>query len=219
MLTYDGSDRIIPLDWTALNSYVGGYGYSWTASAGDAIALWFREIGKRANMTYKPSGSGAFDSWARECFATFGYDQRLMIDYNYATIQSELASGRPVYVSGKKLEVNDNGSTEYIGHSWVADGYKTRTEYVETYEVFPSPFGEEFDQRELRGQYSTTYRYVHYNWGANGEYNGYFNDHCFQLNLESVEAGGYDNAINGSLDDSYHYDVVMITGINNSNTY
>lgn len=220
MLTYDGSDRIISLDWNALNSYVGGYGYSWTASASDSIALWFREIGKRADMTYKPSGSSAFDSWARECFATFGYDQRLMIDYNYATIQSELASGRPVYVSGSRLEVNDNGSTEYKGHAWVADGYKTRTEYVETYEVFPSPFGEEFDQRELRGQYSTTYRYVHYNWGYDGDCNGFFKDNVFRLNNASQEAGGYDNTgyYNGN-NRNYMYNVLMITGINNSNTY
>ena len=165
-------------------------------------------------------GDEAGDGITGDRSAAFGYDQLPAVGYNYATIQSELASGRPVYVRGARLVVKDNGSTEYKGHAWVADGYKTRTEYVETYEVFPSPFGEEFDQRELRGQYSTTYRYVHYNWGYDGDCNGFFKDNVFRLNNASQEAGGYDNTgyYNGD-NRNYMYDVLMITGINNSNTY
>ena len=216
MLTFDGSDRIIPFDWDALNSYVGGRGYSWTESAGDTIALWFREIGQRAMMVYKPGGSESDVYKARECFATFGYDQLPVVGYNYATIQSELMSGRPVYVRGSRLVVKDNGSSVYRGHAWVADGYKVRTKTVEMYRVYPVIGGE---QRELLEQVTSVHRYVHYNWGYDGDCNGFFKDNVFSMDNGSEEAGGYDNTWYNGYDRDYCYDLLMITGINNSNTY
>lgn len=217
MLTYDGSDRIIPLDWDALNSYVGGHYYNWTATAGDTIALWFREIGERADMRYTSDGSGTDIPWARESFATFGYDQLPAVDYNYATIQSELVSGRPVYVRGSRLEVKDNGTIEYPGHAWVADGYKVRTKTVEMYKVYSVIGGE---QRELVEQVTSVHRYVHYNWGYDGDCNGFFKDNVFRMNNSSQEAGGYDNTgYDNNYNRNYTYEVLMITGINNNNTY
>lgn len=218
-LTYELPHRTIPLDWNAINSYIGGYDYTWTSAASNTIALWFREIGHRCNMDYTPNGSGATNQWAREAFASFGYDQFGSTVYNYSKIKSELSAYRPLYISGSRIITNSDGTTQYSGHAWVADGYKSRTCQIYVYEIMPSATADGLDKWTLLSQRTEEYRYVHYNWGYDGMCNGFFSDGVFRTNNANTEAGGYDNTAGNYIDRDYQYDVHMITDIINQHTY
>lgn len=77
VVNFDGSNRNMPLNWSDMATWIGGDDYVWTPSAGDAIALWFREIGQKLSMVYEPNGSRA--DYTNVPFAIFLWDisQRL----------------------------------------------------------------------------------------------------------------------------------------------
>jgi len=138
-LTANFSETIY--DWAnMLDSYKGGY----TDVQRDAVALIMSHCGISVNMSYNPSGSGAYSVEATNALRTyFRYNENVRLyrrDF-YSSAQwmnilyTELNNQRPVYYSG--ADPNSGG------HAFVIDGY---------------------DAQGL----------VHVNWGWGGKSDGYF---------------------------------------------
>ncbi|MBR4729021.1 MAG: C10 family peptidase [Prevotella sp.] len=128
-------------DWdNMLDSYKSGY----TDAQRDAVALLMSHCGISVNMSYNPSGSGAYSEEATNALRTyFRYNENVRLyrrDFYSAAqwmniLYTELNNQRPVYYCG----VDPNGG----GHAFVIDGY---------------------DAQGL----------VHVNWGWGGKSDGYF---------------------------------------------
>lgn len=135
----------------------------------DQISILLREIGERVGMTYDPGASGAMPSMVPDGFKSFGYS----CDSDYSSCEQfaifdTLDNGRPVYMRGN--ETFGNG-----GHAWVADGYeysRVGTEYYEE-KLIVDFLGSHYDY-VLTSSTVETVSLVHYNWGWDGDYNGYF---------------------------------------------
>lgn len=124
-----------------LDSYSGAS----TQTQRDAVATLCAHLGISVNMTYEPSGSGAYSQMVSGALKNyFGYDKGISyISRDYYTssewmafIKNELDAKRPVFYSAS----NDDGLG---GHAFVCDGYDSND-------------------------------FVHINWGWEGKSNGYF---------------------------------------------
>ena len=124
-----------------LDSYTG----TSTQAQRDAVATLCAHLGISVNMTYDPSGSGAYSQMVGGALKNyFGYDKGISYisrDYYSSSewitlIKTELNAKRPVFYSAS----NDDGMG---GHAFVCDGYDSND-------------------------------FVHINWGWEGRSNGYF---------------------------------------------
>lgn len=208
-ITFDGSKKEQEIPWSFFVPCIGGIGYSWEERVGglitDELAKLFREIGKRASMTYTPDGSSATTFGARESFASFGYDQNPQRAYNFTDVQKELDAGRPLWMGGHCDGVDKNGNPIKEGHAWVVDGYKYRYHYIREYIEYID------GRREYYRNETTTDQYVHINWGYDGRNNGYYQNNVFDL----AKAYEYDSdsVYENYLDGDYKYNLLIITGI------
>ncbi len=144
-----------------------------TNSGGLEVARLLRNIGVNVNMNYTASGSGAYNSDARDALVNdYGYSSHAYYgSYSLSKIKTEIMSRRPVVMDGyhtkyttgwwiwKKNHYRD-------GHSWVCDGY-------------------------------TLYRgndWLHMNWGWSGYGNGWFRDNNLVVSGVNITVNG--NATN-----------------------
>lgn len=205
MVTWNGTKVTRPINWNTLCSYVGGpNGMTWPSQVAEEIAMLFREIGKRASMTYTPSSSSATILGARESFAGFGYDQNPEQAHNIAVIKSELNAGRPVCEFAYGYSVS-GGTPIYGGHAWAIDGYKSRIHYYKRYIAHNGLILSVLEER------ATTYNYLHMNWGYDGRNNGYFLNNVF----DSLDGYDYDsdNYYHNNSDFDYRDNPLIVTGI------
>lgn len=84
-------------------------------------------------------------------------------------IFSCLANSKPVYLSGFYW---DDG---WHGHAWVVDGYFTRSREVTTV----IRYGLSGPTQTLTG--TEEIRYLHFNWGYGGDYDGYFSEGIYNM--------------------------------------
>lgn len=199
-VTYDGSNVRKAFDWDVINACVGGVGYVWSTDTADMIAVWFREIAKRASSTLSSDeGTSATILGAREAFARFGYDQDPQRAYNWADITTELNAGRLVWM---------RGTTDYLdskaGHAWAIDGYKTRTHYYRVYTE--NLLGERVYQTNI----TTVYNYNHINWGYDGKNNGYYASGVFDM-LGEYEFD--DSSLSNTVSYDFYEDLLIVTKI------
>lgn len=204
-ITFDGSKQMREFNWEFTTPCIGGIGYPWMNNylVATELARLFREIGKRASMTYTPTESSATIFGARESFASFGYDQNPQRAYKYADVKTELDAGRPVWMSGQADGTDKNGNPIKTGHAWVVDGYKQRYHYFREY-VEHSDGSRDYYINE-----TTLYGYIHINWGYDGRNNGYFQGDTFEL----ADAYEYDSASDNYLSEYYQYSLQILTGI------
>ncbi|MDP2424703.1 MAG: C10 family peptidase [Bacteroidales bacterium] len=140
-----------------------------SSSSGDAIlpmALIQYHCGIAVNMSYSPTGSGAYNSNVAPAIkAFFAYRSSAQLasraSYSYDVwknlLKSQLNQGYPLYYSG---------TSTAGGHAWVSDGFQD--DVADTY--------------------------FHQNWGWGGAYNGFFlltnlnpgNDPPFNMNQSAV---------------------------------
>lgn len=121
----------------------------------DKVALMMYYIGKEVYMEYTTSGSWAYSSDAYNLLKNTDFDISKYQFYNFSTIFSELEKSKIAYISGY-----DYGRK--AGHAWVADG----TAWI------PTP--------EIPGTLAR--RYIHCNWGWNGNDNGFFCGDVLSIN-------------------------------------
>lgn len=222
ILNFNNQGQYKTINWDEMVTWTGGPFYEWDVDDANEIALWFRQLGDNASAQYTTDGTSSTIGNARGCLSSYGYSSNSPSDYDYEKICNSLDAGRPVYIRGEREVIDEiDGTIDYTGHAWVADGYLTRTCTYRTYEVFPllTIIGEEPNvRRVLVWEVTSEYFYVHYNWGYDGNCNGYFSDGCFDLTRVKTEAGGYDyNDVTNNLDRDYQYDVRIVTGIHPNN--
>ncbi|MCM1150863.1 MAG: C10 family peptidase [Alistipes sp.] len=149
----------IALDWEKL--IVNPYCYQ--------ISAFIREIGQKVGMRYdNPTSSGADRTAVLNGFKSFGYScASNLSSYAIAPIRTSLNEKRPVYVRG----------TDPVegGHAWVADGYIYTRKGTEYYELRIVDDGiRQYRDYVLVSSTVVTTDLVHYNWGWDGNFNGYF---------------------------------------------
>lgn len=169
--------------------------YNWSAMLDNtptsATAILMRDAGTSVNMNYGCDGSSAKTADAATAFINnFGYTSAQFSDYNYNTVVSEIKANRPVILSGGNSGWWIFGNYT-DGHAWVCDGlmevknYKCAKLYTP---MSPNPI--------LIKQQTSTYLFLHMNWGWSGAFDGYF---------------GYNNFNPSSF--TFNYKPEMITNI------
>lgn len=163
-------------DDMALSTYSSGN----TTYVGDLML----DIGNRLEMVYSGARSGATltTNVANYYGLTFSHSA-----YNYQYVKNDLQNSKPVNVTAFRKVT----SSEYVGHSWLIDGYGIRTlhytteihfEYTENW-MYEVEYYDTFD--ELRAHYhinseydiieqdggTYTNDYILMNWGEDTTYN------------------------------------------------
>lgn len=160
-LTYPNADSIMTeLDWSNMTLPLHTYNHNVVCKYCIQNGRLCREIGKHVGMEYGGFNSGASSENVKAAFESFGYVSSPYVDYHLTNIIESLKNGNPVYIRAR----NENS-----GHAWVTDGYKYIKKYEEHYKV---DFKE--NTRELVGGTTTIERFLHFNYGWGGEYNGYY---------------------------------------------
>ena len=135
------------------------------------LARLFRDIGDGVDMRYSSTGSGSSIYEA----ADFLMDLDFLVDgpssFNQTKINDEVRNGRAVYIRGENHQNN-----KVSGHAWVLDGLMNIKVTSNEYE---RPFGQLL---WTLVESITTYTYYnHFNWGWNGNNNGYFLSNVFDV--------------------------------------
>ena len=186
-LDFDNYNTTIPLDWNAINTHIEyPCGNTCTASH-DVIGKMFRQIGEELKIKYRENKSANDGYKLRSAFSTLGYAIDDKQEYKFQKVSESLSNHHPVYVMAFKQDSN-------IGHAWLIDGFRTvrttTTDYIKYINSFVW---------EVIGEYSFITNYNHFNWGWDGNYNGYFSSGVFnpsQGYLYDESAGGPDVAYN-----------------------
>lgn len=198
-LTFQGN-TVRSVNWDLMNSSIGGLYYQWNQTAADNVSYLMREIGYRANTNYTPNGSYTDNDKVVSTFSSFGYASNHFRPYAYYEIKSEMDASRPILMVGW----SSNGG----GHTWVVDGYKSRSLCQQMIYVYSD------NRQEVVTETTFYYRYLHMNWGYDGKNNGYFSDGVFNLN------SGYSyDGISVPYDSTYNFQnsVVYVGGIKVNN--
>lgn len=145
--------------------------YNWANMPVDygttTTAALMSDIGAAVNMDYNCDGSSANskEQIASSFINDFHYSNASGGNYNYQTVVSQIAAGKPVILTGgrKKSGISFNMYTD--GHAWVCDGYRKSTLYY-------------YDDSQGFCQ-GTGYLQLYMNWGWSGLYNGWFSFNNF----------------------------------------
>lgn len=165
-ITYDPTfQQSLELNWPEINRVsefaVGVY-------TGDYISLAYlmRELGQRTMATYYVSyeGTSAVPTNIASAFRGLGYDVDDIQPYHITTVVNSLqGNGLIVINAADRLGVKRD-------HSWVIDGLK---KYVTTDEIYHRP-ANSLEQGTLFASSTMTRIFTHFNWGRDGEDNGFF---------------------------------------------
>lgn len=169
-----------------------------TSTTHTQLAEMFRQIGKEVDMTYTPTGSGAYDSYAASYLSRLGFSHTGLINYNANTAINSLGSGEIIYIAGTDL--NDGR------HAWVLDGYK---EIVSTTKFYTRPAGQ-LEWTLIRTTTSTG-EYFHFNWGWDGDSNGYFSNDAVVFN--TANPSDLDDNVSNYADYDFSSSVKIIANI------
>lgn len=213
---YPYADETIYFDWDKMLTHVksskidncGNSAYHYMISA------LMRQIGEEVFMSYADSGdSSALSSNVPRAFRALGYacgsGSTL---FSASSIYQNLDQKYPVYICGTPLGAP-------MGHAWVIDGYydyRHGTEfYSYNYNYKPGSFDPDA-QFEYNLDSSTVVheRMLHFNWGYDGDCNGYFDLGVYKCN----QGTEYDDPwANNGMDMDYSQSLFIISYIKPNN--
>lgn len=169
---YDSNNTTVQLDWDLIKDDFSSVIIPTPiiprprsiSDKNNMIAVLIREIGQQVEMEYGVNSSSAYSSNVIDCISYFGYsaDSYGLRPYNWDAIVYSLNNNYPVYMDGYPEDVNEPG------HAWVLDGYKYNR--VDTFYYQKDENGIE----QLIGTEISETKYLHMNWGWQGNDNGYF---------------------------------------------
>ncbi len=170
----------LPINWDLFKSHPRHINCNCGTSTLLDLAYMFRQIGEELNIEYQNNSSSANFYDIMSYFSKLNYSHSGMIDYNTTTISNSLSNNNLVIIQG----VEDG---ETMGHAWLIDGYKSIKTTIEEY-------------RRTMGQikwtlYKTTTSYEsyqHFNWGYDGDSNGYYATNVFDMDRCSYLDEGVD---------------------------
>lgn len=139
-------------------------------------------IGLAVQMQYSANGSGANSSNVPAALQSFGYTSSSYQVYNQDSIITSLSQGCPVYIRGVSQELG--------GHAWVIEnGHQAAFTTYYDYKVYDQYGGYHGIYSEDAGTSIGSVMW-YYNWGWNGQYNGYYTAGTYNSNT-----GNFDNSI------------------------
>ena len=163
-INYEGGAYTLPLNWSEIKKHLGGYPYTCTCTEHETISLLFRQLGYRLGANYWIEDNGGSPHLLNETFRLLGYNQGQLQPYSSSVVQSSLSQGQLVCISAYSSEGFEGG------HAWVIDGYRT----LEETKIEYSRNTVTGEMTELWRDITRTNRYNHFNWGWDGNYNGYY---------------------------------------------
>lgn len=170
-ITYPGASvNSLYLNWTAINSHEVVHFYQGcqaTETAHESISQLIRQLGYLNESVYKsePKATSTYDSKVRISFANLGYTvSPNLISYNNESLENTLKDGKLLYMRGSHIS-----ETDTVGHAWVVDGVCKYTIRATTWEKALNELTWKYVS-----EYSYSSEYLHYNWGWDGNCNGYF---------------------------------------------
>lgn len=130
-------------------------------------------LGVQFKATYDSSGTGVYVddvAAALKYLDPLYYAKARVVPFatNKDAIYTNLDNDKPMYIRG----TSPSGG----GHAWVVDGYFTRSRTV-TYELRMGYTGPIYTEQRVE-----TNRFLHFNWGYQGDYDGYFAEGIFDMN-------------------------------------
>lgn len=184
-LTYSGRDKSSQsLYWSAMTFHNSGHPVTVCSDTTihKAIGRLHRQLGELNHSTYHTDGSGTGTQtqyYARSTFISLGYSCGNWSNYTGTSARNELNNAHLFLIRGETASGD--------GHAWAFDGYITKTEVY--YEMINSGVGwtPTGDIRYVISNYN------HFNWGWEGDNNGYFYE------------GIYDTSQGSIWDTSFHY--------------
>ncbi len=134
----------------------------------DAVATLMAELRRLLQMKYDSisSSSTTYNSYLEKALDSLGYCCPLDSAYHKDSVWKSLSDGYPVYISG--IDTLPNPS---VGHGWIIDGAIKMS-------VHPPYHG--YDYPPLT--------FFHCNWGADGNYNGYFKSNMFNVTAKYLNS-------------------------------
>lgn len=171
-LTHD-NNRVISLDWDMIKQHSQG-AFCWYCDddlTHERIARIMRELGYRSGTDYQEDGSGTEMGRIKSTLSGLNFKTSSTASYKSQCFRN---IGGGLYLIGG-FRKNEKGKK--IGHHWVVEGYKYKwtnvIEYVRPinqpdWEILSNDINEEM--------------FNYFNWGCDGENNGYFNDGVFKYN-------------------------------------
>lgn len=205
-ITYLGANSYtLSIDWDNILLHTTGSGRKdstldkYVCNCGcnyDQISIIMREIGSRANTEYEfdnpntpenERGSRADELAIRNVLYDLGFGNPVHVegivleDYKNVIFEN-LNKNRPIYVSGFQV---DN-----TGHAWVIDGYEHTSFRVDYYKADPN-YNNINEEPVYTYDFSSNIEtnLLHFNWGWNGDCDGWFTYGCF----DTKKGVDYDN--------------------------
>ena len=203
-ITYEGASvSTQTLNWTAMEKHEVDHAYKGctaTEAGHEAISQLLRQLGEinESEYLYSPKETLTSSENVRASFTNMGYVVSTLDNYTEQHLDVALANGELIFMQGTD---KDGKGT----HAWIADGayaYTVRTE------EWRRPAGQlDWDFFGYAG--STTVEYLHYNWGWDGNCNGFFTSRMFSPDHGSR----YDNTTSygNYVDRNYADDVFYFT--------
>lgn len=183
VLTYEGADISQQvLSWTDMKTHATGHAVSncTTVDTHMSISRLCRQLGQLANSDYSnPNATSTTTSNVKSTIELLGYQTMGWAEYPYlsGSLRTALQNGKIALM---------RGTSTAGGHMWVLDGYSITTRYEE---VWRRNFGLDFWW--VYSSTSTTYESLHYNWGWNGYYNGYFSPFVYDATGNPDGSGNF----------------------------
>ena len=157
------------LDWNNIIKYNKLYKQSWSSNIKSRpyfiqVAKLMQYLGREFNANYLADGTGVSPNAALNWMRTHGYYCSTLKDYDCWEVADFLRKGYLIFMQGSQTKNTFIITWGYGGrHTWVIDGYK------------------------LVIDYGNASLYVHCNWGAGGDSNGYYLNSMFNTYNENME--------------------------------
>ena len=144
------------------------------------LAYMFRQIGEELDIEYYNNRNSANFYDIISYFSKLNYTHSGMIDYNTSIISNSLSNNKLVIIQG----VEDGETT---GHAWLIDGYRS-------IEITSKEYRRQQGQLDWTLYKTTTSyeSYQHFNWGYDGDSNGYYATNVFDMDRCSYLDEGVD---------------------------
>lgn len=156
----------------------------------DATQRFLYHLAKDMGVEFGADGSPCSNTNVKSYLQSNGYKVTLQ-SYDTQGVFKEVSNSLPVYISGQD-------DTAEKAHAWVCDGfergqngYEIRVmtiDYRPEASIIPDLMIEAY--KKYTQTYYSPLRF-HYNWGNNGNYDGYFDDSNIKITLSNGETRNY----------------------------
>ena len=185
-ITYVNNPFIQYLNWTGMKAHVKHPQQFICLEYNDHIAIsrLCRQLGKYNNSIYYLHSTGTDPEEVPGCMSYYGYNTSGWLSYSseIANVYDSLAVGKLYLIGGL---MSNNG-----GHCWVLDGFQD----VYYQHVLARKFVGGFEWEIMEIYDSGALDLYHFNWGQNGDCNGYFSTNVFDTTGGTFYDTGSSNA-------------------------